>query len=265
MRGQTRRALFFILALAALVRTAVIVATPDFAPIYDAADYWRHANSIAAGDGYPDSILTPPGATAFRPPLYPLLLAAVDLVGGGWTAARLVGALLGVLAVFLVFAVAVRIWDERVALVAAAGTAVFPPLVILNGSLLSESLFVPLVLAVLLSVLVYRDDPRLRWAVVAGVMCGLTTLTRSNGPFLLACVVLGIWTMRPLVRRRALIASVVAVGCTVVVVFPWVVRNTMVFDRFVGVATQQGYTLAGTYNPESRRADPPGSRVARAS
>jgi 4-amino-4-deoxy-L-arabinose transferase-like glycosyltransferase len=258
MRPPASAALPAILALALLLRIGVIVATPDFFPIYDAGDYDRHARSIADGDGYPGALGTPGGPTALRPPLYPLALAAVYELGGGWTAGRLLGALLGVVTVLLVFLISRRLWGARVALVAATTAAVFPPLVVLNASLINEQLFVALVLAVLLAVLRYRDDRRLRWAALAGVLCGLAALTRSNGPFLVLATLLGVWTVRPRAPRPALMASIAVIAFSIAAVTPWVVRNTIVFDRFVGINTQGGYALAGTYNRESSRIGNPG-------
>src|SRR4051794_29141279 len=108
MRSLGSRALLLILAVALIARLAVIVATPDFHPIFDAAHYDRLGASIADGHGYPGQFV-PPTPSAFRPPLYPFALAAVHLLGGGWTAERVLGALLGVVAVLLVFLVGDRL------------------------------------------------------------------------------------------------------------------------------------------------------------
>jgi 4-amino-4-deoxy-L-arabinose transferase-like glycosyltransferase len=252
-------ALAVILAIALIARIAVIVATPDYVPIFDAADYQRHAASIAAGDGYPPPQLGLPGPSAFRPPVYPVTLAVVDKLGGGLAAERLAGALLGLVTVLLIYLVAERLWGRRVAVLAGAIAAVFPPLVVLNASLLSEVLFLPLSLAAVLAVLRYREGERLRWAVAAGVLCGLAVLTRTSGlPFVLG-LALGAWVLRPRFGRAALAAPVAVVLATLVTVSPWVIRNAIVFDRFVGLGTGAGYALAGTYNGESRAAgDHPG-------
>jgi 4-amino-4-deoxy-L-arabinose transferase-like glycosyltransferase len=255
------RAVLVILALALVVRVGVIVATPDFRPIYDAGDYDRHAISIVHGHGYPPALGIPRSPSAFRPPLYPFALAAVYELGGGWTAGRVLAAILGVAAVLLVLLISQRLWGRRVGLTAGAIAAVFPPLVLLNASLLSEPLFVVLVLSALLATLRYRDDQRVRWAATAGVLCGLAALTRSNGTLLVLAALLGVWTVRPRVRRTALIASAAVVGCAVLTVAPWVVRNAIQFDRFVGISTQGGVGLASTYNAESRRAGRPGLPV----
>ena len=260
MRSRVSRGLLLILAVALVVRVAVVVVTPDFHPIFDAAHYDRLGDSIAHAHGYPGQF-QPAKPSAFRPPLYPLALAGVHLVGGGWTAERLLGALLGVATVLLVYLVSERLWGRRVGLVAAGIAAVFPPLVVLNASLLSESLFVPLVLGVLLATLEYRRTLQLRWAAVAGALCGLAALTRVNGMLLAIAAAVGVWAALPARRSRALVPVLAVVVAAVVVVSPWVIRNTVVFHRFVGISTQSGYALGATYNPDSGRLHPPGRPV----
>jgi 4-amino-4-deoxy-L-arabinose transferase-like glycosyltransferase len=252
-------ALPLILALALAARVGVIVATPDFSPVWDARDYDLHALSIAHGHGYPSSPFGRSEPTAFRPPLYPVVLASVYAVGGGQTAGRLLQALLGVAVVALIYMISERLWDRRVAAVAGAIAAVFPPLVLYSATLLTEPLFVLLVLAALLVTLEFRRGERLRWAIAAGVLSGLAALTRGNGILLVVAAGLGVWTMRPRFSRTALTPPLVVALVALVTVMPWVIRNTIVFDRFVGISTQGGTLLAGTYNAESRAmADHPG-------
>lgn len=260
MRGlRASNALPLILVVALAVRIGVIVATPAFLPIFDAFDYDRHAESIASGHGYPAPYGAPPNvATAFRPPLYPLLLVPVHWVGAGWTAERLLGAILGTATVLLIFLIARRLWGRRVAIVAGSIAAIFPPLVLLNASLLSEQLFLVLVLATLLASLRYREAHQLRWAALAGVLCGLCALTRSSGLLLFLAAALGVWHLRPRFSRAAVVAPAVVAVAAVLTVTPWMIRNTVVFHRFVGITTQSGYALAGTYNTESLASGRPG-------
>src|SRR5947208_1271971 len=116
---------------------------------YDSIDYLRHGASIAAGHGYPPSIIAARGGpSALRAPGYPYLLGAeFALTADTADAARALNAVLGPLAVLLVYLVAARIWPRRLALTAAALAAVFPPLVGLSASVLSEPMFIALELA----------------------------------------------------------------------------------------------------------------------
>ena len=251
MTARPKLALGLILAVALIARLAVILASPEYSPAFDSADYVRHAESIGSGDGYPESVFTAAESpSAFRPPVYPYLLGGVHAIFGEVEdAGRVAGALLGVLVVLLIYLVAVRLFDTRIALAAAAAAAVFPGLVLMSGALVTEPAFLVLELAAVLAVLEARArGSNLRWAAAAGVCCGLAALTRSNGMLLVIPVVVGLMVARPLLSRAALAPAAVAVAAAVLVVVPWAVRNTVEFDHLTGPNVQTGFGLAGTYN-----------------
>jgi 4-amino-4-deoxy-L-arabinose transferase-like glycosyltransferase len=246
------RALAALLALALVVRVVTVIATPDYTPLFDAADYNRHAVSIADGHGYPPSTFTG-GATAFRPPAYPYLLAGVyEVSGSSQTAARLVGALLGTLLVLLVYLLGRRLLGPAAGLAAAAVAAVFPSLVFWNAALLTEPLFLVLEVAAVLAALAARDRRSLRWALAGGVLAGAAALSRSNGILLVPILAVGVWTVRPRMTPRALAAPAVLLAGAAMALAPWAVRNASELDAFVPVSTQAGFGLAGTYNDQAR-------------
>jgi 4-amino-4-deoxy-L-arabinose transferase-like glycosyltransferase len=217
-------------------------------------EYDYYARSIAAGDGYPRSgYLLQGGPTAIRGPGYPFLLATTyALNGDSVTAGRLLDAALGALTVLLLYMIVKRVWGWRMSLVAAAMAALFPPLVLLSRDLASESLFIPLELAALLCVLeLRRSGGMLRWAAGAGALCGLAALTRPTGFVLMLPVVVGVWTLRPRLRMRSLLAPLLSLLCAGLVIAPWVVRDAVEFGRFVPVTTSAGIATTGTYNERS--------------
>lgn len=240
--------------LALVLRVAAIAADDGYLPANDAFEYDLYAQSIAAGDGYPRTIyLLQGGPTAVRGPGYPFLLGGVyALTGDSLTAGRLMGAALGALAVLLLYLVARRIWGRRIALVAASLAAVFPPFVLLSRDLLSESLFIVLVLGAILCVLDFRrSGGMLRWAVAAGLLCGLAALTRNTGVVLAAVIALGVWTGRPRWSARSLAAPAAVLACAALVIAPWTVRNATEFGRFIPITTSPGIASGGTYNESS--------------
>jgi 4-amino-4-deoxy-L-arabinose transferase-like glycosyltransferase len=249
-----------VLLVGLAVRLVVIAATPHFTPTDDAADYDRHAVSIAVHGVYPPSGFG--GPSAFRPPLFPVVLAGVYKVAGvdppsaRWRAGRVAEALLGVLAVALICLIALRLWGRAVALLSAAIAAVFPPLILVGSSLMSESLYIPLVLTAVLTALVHRNSAhRWRYAVLTGVLVGLVALTRGNGIALLVPVLLLVWSERPRRSWRALRSPLVVVAAAVLTLIPWTVRNEVQFHAFIPVSTEAGSALRGAYNGISR-ADP---------
>lgn len=248
-----------ILVVALALRVAVVAGTPAYAPRTDDRDFDRVALSIAAGDGYPASTLTADrGPSAFRPPGFSYLLGGVYAVAGvpgeraRWDVARGAEVVLGTFAVGLTGLLALLLAGPAAALVALGLAAVYPPLLIPSASLLSESLFIPLVLGAVVAALLHRRAPgTLRWVIAAGALAGLATLTRSNGLLLLAPLVLGVGLTAATTGRR-LQAVAVLLAAFAVVVGPWTVRNAVRLRAFVPVTTQGGFGLAGTYNAQSR-------------
>jgi 4-amino-4-deoxy-L-arabinose transferase-like glycosyltransferase len=249
------RPLPVLCVLALVVRLAVVFATPHFRPATDAADYDRIAVSLSDHGGFPVTGLAPAGGpTAFREPVFPVLLAgAYELTGttnratARWRAGRVLEAVLGVMLVALMYLIARRLWGRTVALITGAIAVVYPPLLLVNSSLMSESVYIPLVLGAVLAALGHRDSGRGRWAVATGVLIGLTALTRANGIALLLPIGLLVWP-RPRWSWQSVRRPLIVLAATLATLAPWTIRNTHVFHRVVPINTDSGFAFAGTYN-----------------
>lgn len=259
-----------LVALALVVRLAFIAATPGYTPEHDDRDYDRLACGLVIGHGYVrEGPRTPADdcgtrtngePTAFRPPGLPMFLAAVYTVTEPlgverWTAARVALAWVGTAVVALLGLVALQLFGRRVAFAALGLAAVFPPFVVLGGSLLSETLFVALMLGAIACVLADRAaGGDRRWLIAAGVICGLAALTRSNAPALVLPLMICVATtgrdVRPL--RARLARALALAGIAALVVAPWTIRNAIALDGFAPVTTEAGSALAGTYNDVTR-------------
>jgi hypothetical protein len=252
-----RRGLLLIVALATATRAAMILASLHFTLFGDPEDYQRHAASIAVGRGFPPTVIASPGTpSAFRPPGYPFSLGGVyALVGDHPQAGRALSAGLGVLAVVLLAYLGRTLWNPRVGLLAGAIAAVYPPLVALDASLLSEALFLPLELAFALSVAALARAPeRLRWALAAGALCAAAALTRAVADAWLLIALGVVAAAGPAARHRWRAAGAV-VAAFGLVLAPWTIRNLDTLHALVPVTTESGYTLAGQYNPAAGTAD----------
>lgn len=255
-----RHGIAVIVVLALAVRVIVVLATPHFRPNTDSADYDREAASLVDSGSFPPSLLSPRGGpSAFRPPAFPLVLAGVyELSGTGsrtarWEAGRLAEAVLGALTVLLTSLIALRLFGTGAALVSGAVAAVYPPLILIGSSLMSESLFVPLVLGSVLAGLLARESEHpLPWAAVTGAIVGAAALTRSVGIIAVLPLIALVWSRGPRRSLRAVSVPLVLIGAVVVVLIPWTVRNAIVLRSFVPISTENGFALAGTYNPATR-------------
>ena len=185
-----------ILAIALAARVAWIAAT-DFRPTLsdDAGRYDFLGRSLADNAGF----VNPNGhLTMFWPPGYPFILAALYKLYPHWLiadhtvkAALLLNALLGTATVALVYAIGVRAFGRRAALVAAAITALFPSLVFLAGVTLSETAFTFLLLLALW-LLIEAEARDRRLLIVAGLVVGFASLVRGQA-LLLPLVAVPFW------------------------------------------------------------------------
>jgi 4-amino-4-deoxy-L-arabinose transferase-like glycosyltransferase len=240
------------MGVALAVRVAVVLASTGLPLTSDPADYVRHAVSIAAGHGYPPSVVAP-GSSALRPPGFPWFLGGVfALTGDSEIAARLAQAVVGTVIVALTGAVAALVWGRVAGLVAIGLAALYPPLIVGGAALLSEPLFTMLMLAAVVATLVHRRDRRARSAAAAGVLAGLAVLTRPNGALLVLVLAGAVGQVRARGLLGAARMPALLVAAAFLTVAPWTLRNAVVLHAFVPVSTNGGYTLAGTYNDTSR-------------
>ena len=261
---SARRFRLWLLAIVALALAARVVLALAVSPATidgDPAFYDRAGAAVAEGEGWP-RLSGAEHATALHPPGWPYTLGAAYAVTGAgepedrWRVGRLANAVFGAVAAGLLGLLAAALLSPLVGLIAAGLYAVYPPPAILGTALLSEPLFVALMLAALLATVRAGRAPvdistgrRPRraggwgWVVAAGVLVGLAALTRPNGIVLLLplAIALGSW------RRAAVLAAV-----AVLTIVPWTIRNHAVMDAVVPVASNTGKTLAGTYNPTAR-------------
>ena len=214
---------------------------PDWEPRSDADHYLDLARSLASGKGFqlafPQLEMHP---TAFRPPLYPLLLAIPQWVGGTdvLLPARLLSLILGVAVIALTVQLGLRLAGPVAGVVAGGVVAIYPPLVANDTITLTEPLALLLILGILLTL-------HGRQWIACGVLTGMLLLTRPNAYLVVAIVVIVLW--RLIGRRRALLCACV---CAAVVV-PWLIRNQLQVGT-LRPTTSDGFNLAAMYAPPAR-------------
>jgi 4-amino-4-deoxy-L-arabinose transferase-like glycosyltransferase len=261
MRPRAVGALAVALLVGAFVlRVAYVDSTPDYVLRHDAVDYDVHARSIAQGEGF-SRTLAHGRPTAFRPPGYPYFLGAVyhvfkadrEPVKERVRVARIAQAFVGTALVALVGLVALQLWGSVAGLVALGLAAIYLPLILVGGAVMSEPLFDVFMVASLAAVLAYRRSRhRYAWALAAGVLAGLAALTRAQALILLLPLALAVWDGRPWRARAALGPPLVLVLAALLTITPWTIRNARELHAFVPISTQFGSALAGTYNDLSR-------------
>lgn len=232
----------FSLALALRVAWVLWVDRVGFV-LNDALMYHSTAVGLTEGLGY-----RPPqgGPSAQWPPGYSTVLAGLyRLFGTDPLVGELFNALVGAVTVVLVVVLAERALDRPTAIVAGAIMAVLPGPILWTDVLVTETLFTALFVG--LFVVLAHAGPDWRWLVAIGFLIGVGGLVRGEALT---------WGLLPIVLFRrelpwgALAARIgVVAAVAVAVLMPWTIRNAIVMDAFVPVATNASQTLWAGHNP----------------
>jgi 4-amino-4-deoxy-L-arabinose transferase-like glycosyltransferase len=243
------------LSIGLILRLTILSQTSSLGtPIIDEQHYSRLATSIQRGDGF---AWGPGEPTSMRPPLYPALVASTWAVAGpgNFQAVRLVQIGMALLTMVLVCKLGSLAFDRKVGRYAAAVFWLYPSLIYFNFTVLTETLFTLLLIALVLSAVSLIQTPRWWTALACGVVIGLSALTRSIVwplPFVL-CPFLVV-ALRGPIRTRLVMSVLVLVGYALVV-GPWATRNTRLQGTVTVVDAMGGVNLRlGNYEhtPEDR-------------
>src|SRR3954452_21582673 len=264
--GSFTARLALAVALGLIVRVAyVLIAARKIAPIGDAVTYHEWARTIAAGTGWvhvphPEIGLVnvDPTPSAEHPPLFSLLLAGLWKLGlHSYTGEKLAMCVVGSATVALTALAAREAAGERAGLIAGALAAVYPLLWVADGSLLSESLYGPLLAGAMWAAIRFARQPRVGLGLAIGALVGLAALARGEALLLVFAlfIPLGLGAASlPSARRWLMVAAMV--GGMVVVIAPWTIRNLTTFNDPVLISTNSNATFAGancdrTYHGDS--------------
>jgi MFS family permease len=190
--------------------------------------------------------------TSFRPPLYPAFLALIYFIFGTgvkrFFIARLVQAFIGAALVPLTYAISERIFPDggKWNRVAAWVVTLYPILVIYPLSLATENLFFLLVLGSVLILLKAEKERNWYWFAFAGILLGLTALTRSVSLAFAGLVVIWAWFVLKDKKNSLIIFLAVSI-----VTLPWMIRNTLLHQKLTGIESALGYDLYVGYHPDS--------------
>ena len=203
--------------------------------------------------------------SAYMPPAYSyFLLVMFTIFGDNSTAyilTQFLQAAFGVILVYLVYKVTLVGWDERMALVAAAITAIYPPFVYMPAEMHSISFYIVITVAATYFIYLYcTREPLLHNVVYAALLLGVLMYFRAEAlalPFLFAAVIV---LTKKANWRRATVLLVVPMFCLA----PWIIRNYGTFGRLIPTTTAGGISLWFGHNSQatgSQREPWPSGRI----
>ena len=209
----------------------------------------RIAAALASGEGFSNPFKIPTGPTAWEPPLYPFIIAGVFKLTGIYTTTSsiillAINSLFSALTAVPVFYLAKRAFGIKIATWSAWTWTLLPSAMYWSVKWIWETSMAQFLLVTLL-LLAWRLAEGARWREWAlwGLLWSFTALLNpsllSVLPFLAGWIVF---------QRRRELPSVVAPAALAAAVFillitPWLVRNSKVFHQAVFIRTNFGAEL----------------------
>ena len=202
-------------------------------PNNDDVKYVQSAKLILDGGALAYNSGTEP--SAFIMPGMPLLLAAfIGPFGeqGGIVAFRLFQCLEQVACIYLLFLIARRVFDRRIAIVACVIAALYPPDYFSSGVILTESTFRLLLMMLVLAMMIAAENRRWTWYVGIGVLTAALAYFKPQASIFPA-VMLFFWLRERYSFREIVKFTAIILGTYIILLCPWWIRNVVTFGKFI--------------------------------
>jgi 4-amino-4-deoxy-L-arabinose transferase-like glycosyltransferase len=205
--------------------------------------------SLALGQGFSNPFGVSTGATAWEPPLYPFLIAAVFKLFGVYTHGSAV-VLLAINSIFSaltcvpIFLIAKRSFGESVAVWSAWLWALAPFVMYWCTRWVWETSLAALLLTLIfwLALVIEDRDGWKPW-LTFGLLWGVAALTNTSLLAFLPASGLWAWIRRWKRGRRSFAGVVLASGVFVACIAPWIARDYQRFGRFILIRSNFGAEL----------------------
>ena len=223
----------------------------------DERAYDELATNALAGKGlsvYAGWFTVPPGKPAsYWNFLYPFFLATTYFIfGHHQLPVFILQAILNSAAICVLYLLASRVFNkENIGIVSALIACFHPILVFLPALMMTEALFVPLMIFTFYCFFLALDTEKLKWYVACGFCFALASLTRETSFYFFP--VLGLLVFLKVRKnegnRLAFLKSGVLLAAIFLTITPWTIRNYMVHHRFLPLSTKIGINLWMYNNP----------------
>lgn len=251
---KERRVILFICFFVFLA-TAAYAFYFRIKPAVDAWTYDAVAVNIASGHGFRLDLGVPAsidGVITYQGPFYQYFLAGIyKIFGHRYEPVWLIQALLRALSALMLFLICVKIFTPKsdslssgfgeegklMGWLAAAIFGFYPDLIEISAMLMTETLFIFLMILVLYIFIRYFERMNMGGALLLGAAMAVAILTRSTIGFFLPVFIFYFW------KRRLYKQMILFLILIVLIMAPWTIRNYFIYHRFIPTMANFGYNL----------------------
>src|SRR3954466_5905498 len=209
----------------------------------------RIGYAIATGRGFADPFGSATGPTAWEPPLYPFLIAAVFKLSGIYSHVSAfilltINSIFSGLTCIPIFLIGRKCFSEKVAVWSAWGWALLPTVMYWSTRWVWETSSASFLLVVIFWMALELEslDGVMPW-IAFGVLWGVAVPTNTSLVTFLPVSGLWPWYRRWRTGKRSLLGVGLAAIFFIAAIAPWVVRNYETFDKFIFIRSNFGAEL----------------------
>ena len=176
-----------------------------------------------------------------------MLAFIYKLAGHSYLAVWIIQAIIGSASCLLIYFLARQAFDEKVARLSALISALCFNLIIYSAMLLTETLYIFLVLACFVFLFkAFGRQMNAGYLAIAGIFAGLSALTRPV--IMIFFVFFLLWALSQKSMRKGVLFFAFFLS---LVISPWIIRNYFLYHRLVPIAASYGENFLLGNNPQA--------------
>ncbi|MFC1624677.1 ArnT family glycosyltransferase [Candidatus Omnitrophota bacterium] len=237
----------FIFIAAFLIRAGFVLKA-DIRPSSDAYVYDKLAVSVSQGKGFSDESGKP---HSFYPPFYPFFLSMIYMIfGHSYKIAGIMQSIIGAFSCVLMYLIGKKIYSRASGIIVAFIAIVYYPFIKSAGMLLTEIFFTFLLLTIVFYLLKIQEEKASHNYIILGLLLGVAMLTKSVMLFFPIFIISafiylkGKYSLNTVLKKYLLVLLALSFP-----LMPWVVRNYIVYHKFVPTSAGGGFGLYSSYCP----------------
>lgn len=208
----------------------------------DEFQYNTIANNINKHNAFSLETAPPFNSTLNREPLYPFFLSLIyRIFGESFSIVMMIQILIFAITIILTYKLIIFFTNSRIAFYSSLFTAICPPLANLSSSLMSETLFIFLLMAFAYIFSITISHQRKHLLVYCGILLGILSLCKTIMLYFFPFLVGSLLLFRD--RKKIVIQILLVSVPFILVVVPWLARNYYTFGTWKMTAPRGGMVL----------------------
>ena len=241
-----KKILFIILSAGFVLRLIFIFTLKNKFYFDDEYEYFKMVQNFLEGKG----LIIAENLKAFRPPLYPLFLSLLYSFGLNFSGIRIIQAIISTITIYFIYRIGKTVFSEKIGIFSAGISSIYPFFIFYTGFLLTETLFIFLVVLSIFYLVRIVDEDNSYFPFIGGIFLGLAGLCRPTMELFMPISIFLILSFRRSLKERIKKILILAISF-IFVLSPWIIRNYKIFHKFIPGTTMGGWVFWEGNNPYS--------------